>query len=378
MVDIKGKGRATEPLPVDHEHREPYHYNVDTKQSDGAVSSTWWQESRRRARADRQSWDYVLSSGVAGGIAGCVAKTAIAPLDRVKILFQTSNAEFSKYAGTPLGLLHASAKIYSSQGVRGLFQGHSATLLRIFPYAGIKFMAYDRAEAILIPTPDKRTPLRFFIAGATSGVISVLFTYPLELIRVRLAFQTRESERTSLREAVRSIYHEGHAHQPSINPATVTSAGGSATATATTSTISAFTRSIPLYPFYRGFSISIVGMVPYAGTAFLTYGTLKRHTPDWIPYLASRPKANDLACGAVAGLLSQTASYPFEVIRRRMQVGGARGSHDISWKQAVRMIYDQRGWRGFFVGLTIGYLKVVPMTSISFATWQVMKRALEI
>lgn len=40
-----------------------------------------------------------LSSGFAGGIAGCVAKSAIAPLDRVKILFQTSHAEFAKYAG---------------------------------------------------------------------------------------------------------------------------------------------------------------------------------------------------------------------------------------------------------------------------------------
>ena len=57
-----------------------------------------WRASRRRAK-DRNSWDYILSSGVAGGVAGCVAKTAIAPLDRVKILFQTSNAEFRQFAG---------------------------------------------------------------------------------------------------------------------------------------------------------------------------------------------------------------------------------------------------------------------------------------
>lgn len=176
---------------------------------------------------------------------------------------------------------------------------------------------------------------------------SVLVTYPLELIRVRLAYQTKASERQSLREAVRSIYHEAHAHP----------IPGS-----TSSSISAFTRSIPLYPFYRGFSISIVGMIPYAGVSFLTYGTLKRHITEYLPYFQDRKTQRDLFCGAVAGAVSQTASYPFEVIRRRMQVGGVGGGMGISWREAVRAIYTQRGWGGFFVGLSIGYLKVVPMT----------------
>lgn len=47
-----------------------------------------------------------------------------------------------------MGLLHATAKIYKSTGVRGLLQGHSATLLRVFPYAGIKFMFYDWIEKV--------------------------------------------------------------------------------------------------------------------------------------------------------------------------------------------------------------------------------------
>jgi solute carrier family 25 protein 16 len=68
-----------------------------------------------------------------------------------------------------MGLLHAIRIIYKSQGVRGLYQGHSMTLLRIFPYAGIKYMAYDALEGVLIPTPDKQTSGRLFLAGALSG-----------------------------------------------------------------------------------------------------------------------------------------------------------------------------------------------------------------
>lgn len=276
-----------------------------------------------------------------------------------------------------MGLIHATGRIYRDSGVRGLFQGHSVTLLRIFPYAGIKFMAYDWSESVrllvsafsqlmtqvLIPTPDKRTPERFFLAGAFSGVTSVLITYPLELIRVRLAFQTRQSERTSLREAVRSIYAEHHQPLPSVSSlASNTSSSSAATAAPALASVSRLTRSFPLFPFYRGFSITIIGMVPYAGVSFLTYGTLKRCASEHIEWLRERRTVRDLACGAVAGAVSQTASYPFEVVRRRMQVGGARGGSGVSWRQAIRSILDQRGWRGFFVGLSIGYLKVVPMT----------------
>jgi len=165
-------------------------------------------------------------------------------------------------------------------------------------------MTYDYAESILIPTPTHRTPARYFIAGAFSGVTSVLFTYPLELIRVRLAYQT--TGKVNLREAIRIIHHE-------------------ADIAVSKSNVSAFTRNLPLYPFYRGFSISIIGMIPYAGVSFLTYGTLKRHISYYIPYLEGKKTQKDLACGAVAGAVSQTASYPFEVIRRRMQVGGVGG-----------------------------------------------------
>jgi len=103
-------------------------------------------------------------------------------------------------------------------------------------------------------------------------------------------------------------------------------------------------------------------MVPYAGVSFLTYGTLKRYISERIPYFKERRTQRDLFCGAVAGAVSQTASYPFEVIRRRMQVGGVGGQGGIGWRDAVKGIYSVKGFRGFFVGLSIGYLKVVPMT----------------
>lgn len=47
-----------------------------------------------------------------------------------------------------MGVFRASKDIYAETGVRGLLQGHSATLLRIFPYAAIKFMAYEKIHIV--------------------------------------------------------------------------------------------------------------------------------------------------------------------------------------------------------------------------------------
>jgi solute carrier family 25 protein 16 len=53
----------------------------------------------------------------------------------------------------------------------GLYQGHSATLLRIFPYAAIKFMAYEQLKSIMIPNKESETHLKKFLAGSLAGMI---------------------------------------------------------------------------------------------------------------------------------------------------------------------------------------------------------------
>ncbi|KAF9236297.1 mitochondrial carrier domain-containing protein [Melanogaster broomeanus] len=310
---------------------------------------------------DKRSLDYAIRSGIAGGLAGCVAKTAVAPLDRVKILFQASNPDFQKYAGSWTGAYRAGLSIYRDAGARGLLQGHSATLLRIFPYAAIKFMAYDQWRALLIPTRDHETNTRRFLAGALAGMTSVTLTYPLELIRVRMAFHSNianKSGRPSFLRAMSLIYHES---APSTLP--------SSTPAAAATTKHIFER-LPILKFYRGFTVTMVGMIPYAGTAFLTWDFLRAY---FYPITHDKPGTR---C-AVSGLVSQTVSYPFEVVRRRMQVGGLTSPDRwLGWGETIRAVYASGGWRGFYVGLSIGYLKIIPMTGISFAAWQGFKRVL--
>jgi solute carrier family 25 (mitochondrial carrier protein), member 16 len=54
-----------------------------------------------------------------------------------------------------------------------------------------------------------------------------------------------------------------------------------------------------------------------------------------------------------------------------MQVGGAVGDgHRLKIAETAKMIWMERGWKGFFVGLTIGYVKVVPMVAVSFYVYE--------
>lgn len=266
-----------------------------------------------------------------------------------------------------------------------------------------------------MPTPEAETSARLFLAGSCSGVLSVFMTYPLELIRVRLAFETkRKRQAGSLGRIVRQIYSEGSTEAPFSGDArrragrAAGKAAMPASAGLTTSAVQAqaiaagATAASPVPPappgpavqaagallakwpilkFYRGFSVTVMGMIPYAGTSFLVFGRCKTLLQSAFPQPSAADSRElaaqrqwwwpsktviDLSAGALAGAISQTAAYPFEVVRRRQQVGGIiRPGSMLGMNETALWIWRTSGWRGFYVGLSIGFLKVVPMTSIS-------------
>jgi solute carrier family 25 protein 16 len=138
----------------------------------------------------------------------------------------------------------------------------------------------------------------------------------------------------------------------------------------------------------------MLGMLPYAGMSFLAHDTasdlLRHHSVaqhTTLPKKENHPEGKpaalrswaELCAGGIAGMVSQTCSYPLEVIRRRMQVGGAVGDgRRLRIRETAAKIWRERGLRGFFVGLTIGYVKVIPMAAASFYTYERMKLVLGI
>lgn len=147
----------------------------------------------------RDSMPVYVKELVAGGVAGGFAKTMVAPLERVKILFQTRKAEFQS-----IGLLGSFRKIAKTEGVLGFYRGNGASVARIVPYAALHYMAYEQYRRwIILNFPDiRRGPVLDLMAGSFAGGTAVLFTYPLDLVRTKLAYQVVGSTKLNIKGIV--------------------------------------------------------------------------------------------------------------------------------------------------------------------------------
>lgn len=284
--------------------------------------------------------DVVITSLIAGAIAGALAKTTIAPLDRTKINFQINKEIPYSFRAALIFLKNT----YTHEGFLALWRGNSATMARIIPYSAIQFTAHEQWKKLLQVDLHDDTNVRRFLAGSLAGITSQSLTYPLDLARARMAVTDKYSGYKTLREVFVKIWQcEG--------PRTL----------------------------YRGYWATILGVIPYAGTSFFTYDTLKneyyKHTGDKSPNTVI-----SLIFGAVAGVIGQSSSYPLDIVRRRMQTTGVTAhcvDRYLTIGTTLVKIYREEGLiRGFYKGLSMNWIKGPIAVGISFATYDHIKHLL--
>jgi len=276
---------------------------------------------------------------IAGGFAGAVSRTCVSPLERLKILYQVQSSHDVKYKG----IWNSLRTIGREEGIGGYFKGNGTNVIRMFPYSAVQFAAYEQfKKAMIKPGHDDLTPATRLGAGAAAGITSVTVTYPLDLIRTRLSVQTSQN-----------FKYNGIANCAIV-----------------------IVRSEGLLALYKGVFPTVLGIAPYVGLNFMCYETMKSFVRKNIN--PNPTTIQLLTCGGIAGAVAQTITYPLDVLRRVMQMQGFSAQYPVYgtlWN-AVTRIYRTDNIRGFYKGLVPNYLKVVPSISISFVTYEKLKKLL--
>ncbi|XP_051486016.1 ADP/ATP translocase 2 [Apus apus] len=265
-----------------------------------------------------------LKDFLAGGVAAAISKTAVAPIERVKLLLQVQHASKQISADKHYkGIIDCVVRIPREQGVLSFWRGNLANVIRYFPTQALNFAFKDKYKQVFLGGVDKRTQFwRYFAgnlaSGGAAGATSLCFVYPLDFARTRLAADVGKAgadrEFRGLGDCLVKIF-----------------------------------RSDGLKGLYQGFNVSVQGIIIYRAAYFGIYDTAKGMLPD--------PKNTHIIVSwmiaqtvtAVAGLVS----YPFDTVRRRMMMQSGRKGDDIMYTGTIdcwRKIARDEGSKAFFKG----------------------------
>lgn len=289
---------------------------------------------------------------VCGGVAGCVAKTVVAPLSRVTVLMQVQSMRPHKFrdGASPNNqhLVASLRKICCEEGVTALWRGNSATLAHRFPYGAVTFYANTLARDALDKEPWSNSVhhrARSLVAGGISASIGVLSCYPLDVVKTRLITQTSRFYYTGIGDALSKIYRDEGRRG-----------------------------------LYRGLCVSMSSVVP---SLALNFALFEDFHELYAP-LGLQSSLHSLLAGGSSGAISSTILFPLDLTRRQMQMVGFGGRPQVysGALQAMSHIYETGvrrqpmgsrwvtgvffGFREFFRGLVPELLKVAPHSAAMF------------
>ena len=293
-----------------------------------------------------------LSTLAAGGVAGACSRTAVAPLERLKILFQVQGISAK---GAPVryrGIWSSLTDLVAKDGVRGLWKGNGLNCVRVVPSSAIQFASYALYKQVLFDDDGERRlhTWQLMVAGGLAGATSTSCTYPIDLMRARRTVDFRgEVDNGLLRNMASIVRSEGPRG------------------------------------LFRGLLPSLCGIIPYIGIDFAIFDLLKRECK------ARRLGCDEngdvraltkVGCGAAAGVCGMTVAFPFDTVRRNLQVATLKvkegGTLETTMSGTLRAI--TRGWTmplNLYRGLLPNYLKAAPSVGISFATFEFVKDFLD-
>jgi Mitochondrial carrier protein len=200
----------------------------------------------------------ILTQLLAGGTSAVVAKSITAPLERIRIIQQTSLSQFSVF--------NLTSQIYRKEGFLSFWRGNLPAVMRIFPTYALRLTLFERFKPIF---SNKQSFSSSLSSGCLSSAVTTVITYPLDVLRTQMAVN---KNRLSLVKSISQIRQTNG--------------------------------------LYKGMSVNLVEAIPYVGISLASYDTLKQRFPE-------SPK---LLLAVLTGMTATVICFPLDTVRRYLIV----------------------------------------------------------
>jgi solute carrier family 25 (mitochondrial carnitine/acylcarnitine transporter), member 20/29 len=257
--------------------------------------------------------------------------------DIIKVRLQTTNQYKSA--------LDCGRQILTHEGPLAFYKGTLTPLIGIGACVSVQFGAFNYArrlfeESNLLADPSKPSTLgysQFYAAGAFAGVTNSVLSTPIEHVRIRL--QTQPHGKDRLYNGPIDCMKKLSAHEGVLRG------------------------------LYRGQAVTVLREATAYGTWFLTYeylmnADMKRNEVE--RKHISTPKV--AFYGGLAGEALWIASYPFDVVKSKMQSDGfGSGQKFRTMRDCFRRTWAKEGAMGFWKGIGPTLVRAMPVSAGTFA-----------
>lgn len=294
-----------------------------------------------------------IKSFAIGGVAGAIGATVVYPIDLVKTRMQNQRKlRAALPAGEAPKILYKNgldcfSKVVKAEGFVGLYRGLVPQLIGVAPEKAIKLVVNDFLRTFFTnqakkkgskTAPGEISLIQEIISGGCAGGAQVIFTNPLEIVKIRLQMQGQ-------------LAAEGKASKGAVT----------------------IVKELGFRGLYKGAGACLMRDVPFSAIYFPTYAWArakfsggKGHSPQ--PH-------HLLLAGSFAGVFAASLSTPADVIKTRLQTESRSAKPEYTGIiQCARKIMVEEGFGAFWKGAIQRVIRSSPQFGVTLLAYEMIQR----